>query len=377
MDIGKAKLEELLFILELKKLDLNLKNDLQNIWTESEIYKVLLSHYLKENNQKASLEELYKWVKNKARFLLLTSLLRIQVQNLIHGDNVIDRFIVNNFPSLLEIMKGLNVKREEEDNCTTTLPSMSISEVHTLVREFLIEIDPTLEWLSIYNDMLESNSLKILNDDYALISLIGSENSCFHHQGKPVIAVYLKNNIEDFIAMVHEFAHYINFYNHPDAKISRTLLESSSIFYEYYGLLFLERKGYSKEIIEKMRKDRIANTYSLSQRIYDICNYLKEFIETHEIKEKKGKIDCLKCDKCIIQLIAHPHDFYTCYPYIIGNYLAMMGMEQITCGNNILPKIKELTENLDCISPTTFFQVVGCEIEDSEEKSKIILPPLS
>lgn len=372
MDIKKARLEELLFILELKKLDLKLKDDLQNTWTEQEIYRVLLSHYLKENNREASKEELYKWLKHKARFSLLASLLKIQIQNLIHSDNLIDHFIVNNFHPLLEIIENLITIWSQEEKSTTTLPSMSISEVHTLVREFLIEVDPTLEWLTIYNEMLENNNLKILNDDPNLMALIGRENSCFHHQGKLVITVYLKGNIEDFTAIVHEFAHYINFYHHPNAKICRTLLESSSIFYEYYGLLFLERKGYSREITEVMRKDRIAHTYSISQHIYDICNYLKEFIETHEIKEQTEKDACLTCDQCIIQLISYPHNFYICYPYIIGNYLALKGMEQIASGNNILPKIKELTENLDDISPTTFFQTVGCEIEESPETDEII-----
>lgn len=412
MDLEKAKLEELLLILEIKRLGITTPDHFENVWTDQEIYQKIADYYLSYTGTSSqNPEKLYEWLKEKARYPLLNALLKTRIYGFMQVGPIKDNFVLNNFKSLVDIMIQIfQVGAEASIYVPATLSKLDRATAHQFVREFLMEVDPSLHWLNIYNEMLQNNKMIIFNDlndseqKKMLERTHGATNICIHSEEVPFIVVTLNENIADFISIIHEFAHYIPYYHNPQAQICGTLLESSSIFYEYYALLFLEKKGYSKEEIETIHKDRLANIFELSLQIHNICNYLHKYLEIGEIKEEQElleaannantalevlpdevkknlfKIDAKifnpkaavynRCDNCIEQMIAHPEYLYQCYPYIIGNYLAMMGMEQIQLGNNILPQIKEFTENLDGISPTTFFQTVGCEIEENQSKEK-------
>lgn len=404
MDLEKAKLEELLLILEIKRLGIATPDHFENVWTDQEIYQKIADYYLSYTGTSSqNFEQLYEWLKEKARYPLLNALLKTRIYGFMQVGHIKDNFVLSNFKSLVDIMMQIfQVGAEASIYVPASLSKLDRATAHQFVQEFLMEVDPSLQWLNIYNEMLQNNKMIIFNDlnDSEQKKMRertygdGTTNICIHSEEVPFIVVTLNENIADFISIIHEFAHYISYYHNPQAQICGTLLESSSIFYEYYALLFLEKKGYSKEEIETIRKDRLANIFELSLQINNICNYLHKYLETGEIKEEQELLEAAnntntalevlpdevkksllkvdaeifnpkvavynRCDNCIEQMIAHPEYLYQCYPYIIGNYLAMMGMEQIQLGNNILPKIKELTETLYSINPLTFFETVGC-----------------
>lgn len=374
MHINTISLTEILLMIEIKHLGVTFADNFENTWTEDELYTALYKYYQKEfPHTKITIKDnhiLFTWLKDKERYSLLNILLKMQINRLMDTGHLMDPFIVNNINALLEVMINFIDSWSIEPKKDITLSTMDLPSIHRLVQEFLTTVDPSLEWLNLYNDMLNNNKLLVLNDKQSLKQFMESESACFHSNGNPFIAIELKQNIEDFIAIVHEFMHYISFYNHSRLDISNTLLEASPIFYEYYSLLFLEQKGFNKDIIQHIKTDRMANTYHLSLHIYDLCNYLKEFIHNEGIVKPKND-NHQTCDRCITQMIVHPDSFFTCYPYIIGNYLALKGIEQIKKGNNILPSMKQMTDDLYAISPNIFFKTVGCDIENKQYQKTV------
>lgn len=414
MDIGKAKLEELLLILEIKRLGLTTPDNFENIWTGQEIYEKI-ADYSGISSQNP--EKLYEWLKEKARYPLLNELIKLTLLRLIRPlqtlsnttVDITDYFIIDNLKQLIQIMDDMTAIWETMNSeKSTPLSKITKQEMNNLIIEILIEIDPSLHWKHLYQKALQTKKIIFLNElseeekQIILKKTDNDENLCIHDdQGNPYIIVNLTGTIKDVYILLHEFIHYISFYKNRNKKIPRTLLEFPSIFYELYTLSFLERKGYSKAEIDSMNTHRIENTVNLSINITVLCYYISIFLDNSEITEeediraKKISIqqvasnisrdvkDSLEeinldlsnaqetahasCDECIQQLILYPEYFYKFYPYIIGNYLAIQTMK---LKEDILTKMKQITENLASINPAIVFKMVGYNLENLEEKKE-------
>ena len=200
------------------------------------------------------------------------------------------------------------------------LSKLSSNEVHQIIIDLLLEIDPNEEWLNIYlkarstahiiyTNELNDEGIKKLEQILGLTGLKTLDNVCLNiDTNESFVFLNYEGNISDVVFTMHELIHYINARCDDIPNVNPMTREFPSIFYELYALNYLYKLGYSKE---ELRSKRIYESYqSLT---------MTERLGTDNIN-------------------------YT--PYVIGDYLARCGIEQTNYDKLLLPMIKYMTENL-------------------------------
>jgi len=412
MDISKVSLEELLLIIEIKKLKPLMTQNFKNMWTEEQIYEKIHEFYSTEEKtpaiQKQDKDTLYQWLKEKRRYSLLEILIKMLLDKLLHPQllngtffNVVDPFILNNLDSLIQIlMEFATTYIPNKDFHVVPKTPLTKKNLHALLKDILKEIDPTLQWLSLYEQMNISNRIIYVDElNEKEKEKIGKEllsfgNTCILKEDKPYILFRRNGTIEDVPNLLHEFTHYIIYSKgHP----SRTLAEFPSLFFENYVFKFLEKKGYSNREIQFLREARLESVISLAPYVFIICHYGAMLLTHHEITEKldmeaqeNGLLALPKhmetliqgysfpshdlktssnarCDNCIAQLILHDNRFFKSYPYLVGFFLAH---KMAKINSNSLSQMKDITENLYSIDPIEIFKIIGYPVEDIAKKQK-------
>ena len=185
------------------------------------------------------------------------------------------KLITNDALDIIEIVEDVTKNIEafskelytdyKNSNNTITIPEITDQEFEKLVKEALVYIDPTNNLLEEYLKCKDEGRIQIIeNQPY--------DGSAFYYSKNDYeIRLYKKGNLEDVISFVHEFSHlhYMTL-DHDKTNNSRLFDEYFSIYYELKTAEFLEKKGYSKEIINFTKSFRAQNNSSAIPYLYTI-----------------------------------------------------------------------------------------------------------
>lgn len=130
-----------------------------------------------------------------------------------------------------------------------------------IVKEFIKQIDPKLNTL--FNKLLREGIFNFVDekDDN-----IYDEKSSY--SGFNIINVGLEHNYEDPSTIIHEFFHQINYPPDKYPKEARYMLgEMISIYFEDKILDYMEKCGYDKEELSKIKTYRMHDTYSVAKKL--------------------------------------------------------------------------------------------------------------
>ena len=240
-----------------------------------------------------------------------------------------------------------NITEEEIDylngfaNNNGTMCKVNNWKIKDIIKDILDEVDGTSEWLEIYLDAVNSGHIIYLNelDDESLnklkrglgiLNIESFDNTCMHLGNKDrYLFLNYKDNLGDVIFTIHEIIHYINEILDNGRNVFPLVREFPSIFYEMYALNYLYKIGYSEEELMKVYHFRIDDL--------NVC-----------IDSIRNIVDIDDVTRDIL---------YTCYPYIIGDYLARMAIIKSKNDMTILPMMKYITENLSKIDVSDIFKL--------------------
>lgn len=352
---------------------------------------------------------LYKYLKEKERYNLLNVLIALTIKNMLEEGHYKDLFVLNNFElfSSIIMLKSLNLMStgKLEDIEFTKITD---EEINSIIEEFLIKIDPTLEWLGIYRNVKVNGTIieidKLSNSEKERYKKrFGKlENCCVLDDETPYILLENSNTLKYIRSFFHEFAHYIIMLHRKIAYPAPFFSEYPSIFYEMYLTKYLSDKKFNKEEIDYLIKYRDIRTLDNSFDIGNILGYIKKILSGKKIKEEEEilnyttRINNLptelievinqnltninimdataimhhKCDSTCDMLIKYPYDFNDVYSYITGNYLADKRLEKVTDDESFLVKMKYITENIGAIEPSNIFNELGLDIDKIKEEAK-------
>lgn len=362
-------------------------------------------------------KELYFFVKDKCRYEILNTFMQTFVNGLVNkviiSDVEIDDtdlFMVNNIKSLTDILlihyKDCLLSQHLTD---CNLSKICKSDKEKLVEEFLISVDPTKEWLDIYQSAKKSGNIIYLNEcdeaerkywvDRFSLNTEASMNSCIKSSDGVYVFLNSTNTIEDVRTTIHELSHYISLIKNK-GPMQRSLQEFFSTFYELYFISFLEEKEFVQDQLLYLKTFRNIHTSNVIKTLNKILRYVKLYLDNGVITEEidiakntemfgkmydifsKEEIDMLQsvfkninfqnidvkkhthamCDSCLEEFINYCYLLYTFYYYAIGDYLATKALATLKDGKNILPDIKYFTEN-SSVDPIEVFKIVGCDVD--------------
>ena len=321
----------------------------------------------------------------------------------------VDQFSKNNLNELLKLMleqASICLSNKNED--IIPVSKATKDEVDSLVREILTLVDPSLEWLNIYEEAKVNKKIIYLNEcneeEKRLLGtkwgdeILKHEDCCITLNGETAVFLTYNGNIMDVCYTLHEFAHFVSKVKSNNQKASRNIVEFSSIFYELFALLVMHKKGYSSKELYSINNLRLLNTLSCCFAHSDIFSYMRTFLQEGIITEEKEieRIDRVNeltlsviderfrkdieknypdfwnskksakntCDKTIKNLVLHQGELYEAYPYIIGNYLALTALNNLEIDPLMLSKMKYYTEQAASIDPYEIFDGIGCDVSN-------------
>lgn len=384
------------------ELLLNKKYNLKEYLKEFNIDKLyerareLYKH--KNGTEDISNEELEKWLHDKCSYDVLNELLWLMIFKLENHEFYEDKFMFYNFPVMIELMKefleNCDIDKQYEIKDLTKLTDEQIDKY---ICEILKKIDPTFEWLKIYEIAKKDGKIIYLNklDNKQLEELkhklnrLPIGNSCIIlNDGTCYLALTYNNTIQDVINTIHELIHYIIKTN--NIEVPQMLSEFFSIFYELYTILYLKQQGFNiNELFTIYQKIRILDLSLISLTFDPLYHYLTNLIKNRKISinddlkyyekalqsfEQINKLPdnyknvqpidlaYMRCDKYIQFLL--DDEFYKIYPYIIGSYLAFEALKKFN--DEMLNKIRAFISTSSTIDPYDVFETVGCDVENLE-----------
>lgn len=426
-DLATFTEKELLCALYVKEL---LKENVSSeYFSYEEILSAITSKYLKKYGEcHLTNEELTDWLKDNYRYPLLNDLIENEIIKIAcFSNDKKDAFVFDNLEALLEI-----IIKEVKDNLLSEInydfskvnkgKNLTEEEFNQLLTKFLRVIDPSFEWLNIYNEALENNQIhfvkaddllekkrlfKIFNlDEFARKIEDLTWNFTIASGNNLNIIVERNFNIKDFWAFIHEFIHFIEYKKNASKAKSLSLEEFSATTYEKLALAFLGDEGYDTEEIEKMLHLRNYNTYRAGIDIIPIFSFMNKMLQSGQITKEEeienakkvinlnNKLDqdikeklkekephyfsAVKysnhiCDETITSLIMNTGRVRKEYPYIIGNYLAKLMVEKINSNELTFKDMKKIVENISVIDPNNLFLLLGVNLKKSETPKKFFL----
>ncbi len=389
--------------------------------SKEDIYKRVKDIYYEKTSQiMDDKNQLYAWLKENNRFMLLNDLIRNVLSELVYGTkeneymcNKKDLFLFMNLKSLLKIIYNHTLYcykiYHKQD---TTLSKLTKDEIEYYTRNILGKI--SLEWLRIFDNTVKEKNVIYIDEfsdkerkEYFSKYGIDEESTNFVTKidGKYTIFITRTFTINDVISIIHEFTHYLN-YTQNNKKIPRILSEFYSIFFEKYASLSLLKYGYSRDEIDVLNTKRLDNTIILMFEYWPVVNYFINYLENGVIdknsmivNEKKRiskflttipedikysviqnfpetlnaeKCVCERCDRCTMDLIINPDIIYNSYPYIIGHFLSSKVIDKITHdplnADKILTTIRLLAERKIEMDTYDIFLLCGVNNEEFDIK---------
>ncbi len=369
-DISEMTLDELYFIILLHDdIGKDIPYDMDEVWNNVAKYYYTCKQVYEDNR-----DILFAWIKEKARYPLL-DILMLQVYDKFVNDNSdlnkTDPFFISNTNEMYNIMTSYG-KGIHKENRNEPLSKMNHSEVIQLVKEILIEIDPTLDWLNIYEeaatekrivyiDLLDGKDRVLLQELFGFDLSSGDINSCIFLKNKNEghILLTYTGTISDVVTTIHEVIHYISRSQNNWQEECPILREFPSIFYEMYVLDYLKKMGYDEKELKMIEQVRIEDMEKFYDRCESLMEYLIMLIEYGEISSKYDN-DYKKADKCIKALVHNPYLLNDYYPYLIGHYLAYNGFKNSQNDKVMFSIVKYMTDHLIDMDAYDVFNVLGC-----------------
>lgn len=351
------------------------------------IYSLLASKYYQETNNQdeyitfllelseSEKEKIFEWLNGRRRCELYNNLIDEQYNMITRTDsydNMYDPFIKNNIEKLIDYIQQYTSTNNliiEDDINEDILPSLSIKNLENLMEEYLIKIDPTLRWLKLYKNAMNSGDIK-----YTLPNL---DWYCVSEDGEITISAPLSNTIIDFPNLIHEFVHYISDKNIGDYDyIYNSIIEYPPLFFEFNAINFLKEKGYPEATINMMINKRIFETQHNNLTACSILMGILEKQQDIEITKDSKMQRTRKASKTyekipknlkryiygilspdeesINDFIDEENEFIlydknnliNSYPYIIGYYLNQKTQEALNNDSILIEKVMEIAENL-------------------------------
>lgn len=403
--VSDMELYELFSLIYLHNMDTKMGEDVIPLYypgTEEEIYEGINKFYMEENGESLLINDhnkeiLYKFAKERSRYLFLNDIMNDLLGKLVRIDfesepDCRDYFLATNLMEMLKIIRKeikntLNNKNSEYCKLTR----ISHDEADRYVIQILYEIDPTGKWAKIYNDLVLSGGIIYLDEltDEEITKLekrLGCsglkeiQNACIMtNDGRQVIMLSSMGTIREVGVKVHEIMHYIGNLNSPDKEIVPTLDEFFSIFYQLYAIKFLEKIGYSQKEINSLRMN-VYDAASIIPKTYVFFvwfwHYIKILNNNLEITEKEDIINChnskrlayFLCNGFTENLLLNAEIIFMKYKYIIGLYLAKLGIDKLEDSPDVLPLIKGFMDNISEVSAYDLFSLVGALDSNPEIK---------
>lgn len=389
----------------------------KNIWPQilysyddNDIYRKINEYYALENNDSKDISNyediriLFAYARRKSRYELLSEYIKTTIAKVLYNGDYADLFTFNNVDQLFgDIFDEVRMYEEQFSGINGQLSKISKGKTIEIVKKILVSIDPSLEWLNIYSNMIKKNRIiyinelsdnerKKLRNKYGLNEIRLSDNSFIatKEDGNYLLLDY-KGNIKDVINTLHEFIHYVMFLN-GNFDISFMFEEFLSIFYELYAIDYLMNLGYSKMEGLLIFKERIMNAISvdkesfilrkcalfqLNNKLIDremFIEFIKEAINNFNIiilindeeviigsKNALEYADTL-CDILLEKLIMNPDIFEKVGRYVIGTYLALWARESMKNDDRVLDIIKNYVDNIKDINPYDVFLKMGVPV---------------
>ena len=129
--------------------------DIDEVWQEVNKHYAIEEGHSLDLNEEISLRALFQFAKEKSRYKLLDELMVHLYNRFINKDEFVDSrdlFFLGNIEEMKTIMDYENkyiIKNMDDIDCD--IPKINKDEVIVHVRNVLREIDPSMEWLNIYN----------------------------------------------------------------------------------------------------------------------------------------------------------------------------------------------------------------------------------
>ena len=346
-------------------------------------------------------EKIFTYLNKKERYNLLNLLLEEEYQNLLELEAVEhDNYLRTHLEELLELSEIDIVDRFTKREKRTDLPNLSEEELDKLCIEFLIQIDPSLKWLKIYNDFKKNNNILYYEEFPDTCSKWG----CVETTDNVYIYAPLEGNISDFMYFIHEFAHAITLINKEKGEcIPSSIQEFPSIFFERCATAFLREKGYREEDVTDLEEERLISTLGNKSDISPSLRYLIDYLTKGPItfEQEKEKMDRIraaipddlpeemiellnmlmstqdeenihvKIDAENAFLIEHPNCIFEEYPYILGNELADATLFKVKKDPMLIYTMLSLTENLTKETYASVCNKLGFGTSSKENKQYI------
>ncbi len=373
-----------------------------SFFSSHEIYQAILTLYKSTNQshplKNISYHDLNNWLKDQYRYPLLTDLIQSEINKLpyLEPNPQNSSFIIQKLPSFIdiivpEITTSLNKVSSSNYSQQITIPNLTPAQYNNLLKKFLSQIDPSLDWFNFYQQALKNNQIiYVAKDDiatkkqlYNFFSFADYNlkftdlrwNFTFFHHNKPYLIIEKNHTIQDLWTFIHEFTHFIQYYT--CLSISKTLEEYSATTYELLCLDFLQKLGYDEQALQKISNYRHNNTYQTGLTILQIFNYMdtvltkgkiakeeeianaqrvinfhkqnlaieyqKELTQTSPWLNDATKYSNKICDDLIITLTINSTLVKENLPYIIGHFLANITITQLQNKKLTLSDLKHLT----------------------------------
>lgn len=352
-------------------------------------------------NKEEDKEKLYDLLNEIFRYELLNDCIEELYDNLTEQRK--DEFIINNLSHICETIELIFKNNSSCEVDLSNLPKLSSEDLDMYFKEFLVYIDDSLEYLECYEKMKKDKKIvffDLLSDKQKkyfkkLLDIKDDDYNTFTMKDKGFIVIDRKGDISDLRTLTHEFIHYYIYKNSDGKEPYYLLQEFPSIIYEYFANKFLIMKSINKEDVKKLFLFRFneidskkiylktINKYlkmyndnnccvTLEDDMDQIKNIINDFIDKNGIDEyrkrvKENKIDDPKliakdyCDEANFYLVRFPYDLVQNYPYLIGQYLSIHYIEEMTNNKFSLKELKEMTKNISDINPQIIFDVENKE----------------
>ena len=401
--VENMSLNELYSILLAKKtIPIQKWNDILYYYSEDDIYKEINKYYyyafsdklnINNNNER---EKLYKWVQKECRYGVLEGYIKYILGKICETPNKdINLFILYNIIPLFDDIYDemfTYIYSFETINCYLT--PLNKEKVIDLVKKILLEIDPSGEWLNIYNSIIMDDRVVYINElskkeeENLKIKLgISSDkelgDACIiSPSGNTQMMLKYNGNIGDVGNTIHEFVHYIS--EHNSKNIMPILREFPSIFFELYAFDYLVRIGYSENEVNMFKKLRLENTMDSIVNTIPIRRYISMFVNNLELTMEEdlfyqkqllhnNEINILNdsiirdmiyeiCDYCIKNIMLYPDNLEESSAYVIGNFLALYA--NLNINDNILSLVKDYTERMANVDPYELFIGINLPVEE-------------
>ena len=346
-------------------------------------------------------EKILDFLKKQQRYNLMNMLLEEEYQNMLSLEALEhDSYLRTHLTQLLELSEvDMRERFKYSKEKEVELPELTPEELDKLCIEFLIQIDPSLKWLKLYNKLKKENNI-LYGEEFPDPC---SDWGCIETTDNVYIYAPLVGDISDFMYFIHEFAHCVTLCNKEKGEcIPSSIQEFPSIFFERLATAFLRDKGYSDEEVMHLEEQRIKATLTNRTDISPSIRYLIDYLNLGEItfEQEKAKMDRIrnaipddlpdemkellnammstqdeenvhiKIDAETAFLLEHPNCIFEEYPYVLGSNLADETLEKVADEPMLIYTMLEITENLTRETAQSVMKKLGLtDGEYSQEKN--------